>query len=1279
MLMSKIAGFGVGIAKLSAAVRGVRARGAVEVARCAKCGAVGRGMEELESRRLFSGMFDVSPGAGPCCCATCLGVQSPLVQEIRRRHEADFAAGRMAGAGGVGALEGGSTSRLPSEGPTVVDVFMYYNTLAINAGGSENSTQLMIRDFIRRTNQTFADSNIGVTVRLVGMERSAYEGNGDTLEDLDALLDRTDGNLDDVDAKRDAFGADLVGYYTEFVSGRALGVAASIPDPRFGPQANSEIGFFVTTAARSNWSGLTGTHELGHTMGAGHDTESNGVGSFAYSHGANITGFSGALFRDVMSTNFNPGLRVPLFSSPDVLFQGVPLGDAAERDNSRTIREIAPSQVSRYRNSVVPEVAPTASVFERLINGNRMEVRVNYLDDVSLNESTIGAGDIEVRDGSGNLLPVTGVKLQTTVNGFRAVASYVVDISGASGDPKLFSVTLKADEVRDLSGLSAAGGALSGDDLDWSGEQFVYARDLVGDGQLVVNGGTGDSLFDRVDFYRIVVTETGNFDFALTNLTRNLRLDLFQDSGAINIGVSSFIASSNVGGLSSELISVTLSPGIYFLEVSGGGFGGSGTGDYTLLSTLAVAGEVDPVAVLGGGSTVAEGGLLQLSSTGSGGGAASVAVAALEWDLNYDGVTFTRDSTNPSPVFSAVNLDGPTIRTIALRVTNEFGRRVLVEQTVTVTNSAPALAVTIEGAAEGASSLLYRIVASDIVQDASAVIRYAIDVDMDGVYDFTDIPASGVVSGPLVRSLLNEGPSTRQIRVRAVDKDGGEGVSVVTFGVANSPPIANVQSPTTILEGVNATFSVINQADSVADMAAGFLYSYDFDGDGTFEVIDSPLAAATIPGALLEGPSTGRLVVRVRDVDGGILTLESAYTVANQAPSAAFTAPGEIDLFTPVQLTSTVTDPSAGDTAAGFTYLWVVRRQGDIVQSVSTPNLTFSTQTPGDYSFALTVTDRDGGVSTTTRTVRADQLVKPTLSVSPGVATREGDFVEYTLVLSGVSVSPVDVVYAVAGANGVAIVGGGGARRLTLGAGQSSAVLRVGTVGNGVRDVNGLATLTLLTASGAVLSSTPFGAVQVRDDDTTVTENPVSASRSLTISGSDFAEDIRIEPGRRAGTVRVMTNGLFSGEFLTPRRITVNLLGGNDRLTVDRRVRVPVEAYGGDGNDSLVGGSGRDILVGGAGRDSLRGGAGDNLLIADGLAFAAGSEQAETLFARWNGRGGVGSRFAALRATGGPLSATSLVLDGEQDRLDVLGRNDAVLQSGGDQIFGGRGGASATA
>jgi len=158
-----------------------------------------------------------------------------------------------------------------------------------------------------------------------------------------------------------------------------------------------------------------------------------------------------------------------------------------------------------------------------------------------------------------------------------------------------------------------------------------------------------------------------------------------------------------------------------------------------------------------------------------------------------------------------------------------------------------------------------------------------------------------------------------------------------------------------------------------------------------------------------------------------------------------------------------------------------------------------------------------------------------------------------------------------------------------------------------------------------------------------------------------------------------MTNGLFSGEFLSPRRITVNLLGGNDRLTVDRRVRGPVEAYGGDGNDALLGGSGRDSLVGVAGRDSLRGGAGDNLLIADGLAFAAGSEQAETLFARWNGRGGVASRFAALRATGGPLSATSLVLDGEQDRLDVLGRNDAVLQSGGDQIFGGRGGASATA
>jgi hypothetical protein len=61
--------------------------------------------------------------------------------------------------------------------------------------------------------------------------------------------------------------------------------------------------------------------------------------------------------------------------------------------------------------------------------------------------------------------------------------------------------------------------------------------------------------------------------------------------------------------------------------------------------------------------------------------------------------------------------------------------------------------------------------------------------------------------------------------------------------------------------------------------------------------------------------------------------------------------------------------------------------------------------------------------------------------------------------------------------------------------------------------------------------------------------------------------------------------------------IRVLLGGGDDVLTVDASVTVPVLARGGAGDDELRGGSGRDVLLGEEGDDRLHGGAGVDLLV----------------------------------------------------------------------------------
>lgn len=68
----------------------------------------------------------------------------------------------------------------------------------------------------------------------------------------------------------------------------------------------------------------------------------------------------------------------------------------------------------------------------------------------------------------------------------------------------------------------------------------------------------------------------------------------------------------------------------------------------------------------------------------------------------------------------------------------------------------------------------------------------------------------------------------------------------------------------------------------------------------------------------------------------------------------------------------------------------------------------------------------------------------------------------------------------------------------------------------------------------------------------------------------------------------------------------VNAGGGDDFVSVDPRVKIPVTLRGGPGNDhlsgggaadKLIGGTGDDILSGHGGNDSLFGGPGDDLLL----------------------------------------------------------------------------------
>src|SRR5207244_11783917 len=98
--------------------------------------------------------------------------------------------------------------------------------------------------------------------------------------------------------------------------------------------------------------------------------------------------------------------------------------------------------------------------------------------------------------------------------------------------------------------------------------------------------------------------------------------------------------------------------------------------------------------------------------------------------------------------------------------------------------------------------------------------------------------------------------------------DGSEATAfTTTFVVDNTPPTATLSNNGPKPERQPITFTFNGSSDpSSADTAAGFRYSFDFDNDGTSDVVDSTSAAATVKVAH-EGtvPVRGR----IKAADGG--------------------------------------------------------------------------------------------------------------------------------------------------------------------------------------------------------------------------------------------------------------------------------------------------------------------------------------------------------------------------------------------------------------------------
>ena len=309
-----------------------------------------------------------------------------------------------------------------------------------------------------------------------------------------------------------------------------------------------------------------------------------------------------------------------------------------------------------------------------------------------------------------------------------------------------------------------------------------------------------------------------------------------------------------------------------------------------------------------------------------------------EWDVDYDGVTFTPDLTGPM-VSNVWSLGG--VYDVALRVTDDDGGADLDITSVDIDSVPIANAGGPYSGDEGLS----------LTFDGQG----SYDPDGDPLlytWDFGD--GSLPVNGPTATHIYsNDGTYAAVLEVD--DGRGGVAADSMTVTIGNLPPTAvALTSPNPAPEGSAITFDGVQSTDPGA--SDQLTYQWDF-GDGS-SIVTGPNVSHTYAD---NGSYTA--ILTVTDDGGAVDTAVIDITVENVPPVAASGGPYVTTLGVPITLAGTGTDIPA-DT---LSYAWDLDDDG--LFETAGQIITHTWLITGNHSVTLQVTDDDGDSSPATTTV----------------------------------------------------------------------------------------------------------------------------------------------------------------------------------------------------------------------------------------------------------------------------------------------------------------------
>ena len=578
------------------------------------------------------------------------------------------------------------------------------------------------------------------------------------------------------------------------------------------------------------------------------------------------------------------------------------------------------------------------------------------------------AGDFNA-DGKMDLAAADyfGDKIQILMGTGSATFGTPVGYATGAGPTSIAAGDLSGDGVLDLVTAGFAAGKVSvlrgnaggtfGTATHYTagtGTTFVSMADLDGDGTLDVAAANATS--DNVSVF--FGSGTGTLGTAVNYKTqtspRSLVLAKFNTDAAVDIGVA------NSG---SKSVTVLLTSGV---PVTG------------------------PTADAGGPYTVTEGGIVSLNGSNSVGNGLTYT-----WDLDGDGVYGETGETGVSVSFSAAGLDGPTSKTVSLKITDSSSKTSTDTATISITNVAPTL--TLGGSTSATAGAAYTLTLNETDPGDDTISKWVVNWGDGNVVTLTGNPAS--------TAHIYGTAGTYTISATATDEDGTYNAASKSLTVAAAPPappVANAGGPYTVAEGGTVALSGSKSTGTT------LTYTWDLDGDGVFGETGTGAkngtetgAAPTFTTAGLDGASTKTVSLKVTDSASQTSTATATINITNTAPTLTLGGAASVNEAATYTLTLASSDPGS-DTISQWVINW---GDGSAAQTVTgnPASVTHVFADNGTYTISASATDEDGTYSAASKTITVSN-VAPTLTVTGNASVAEG--ATYTLNLGATDPAP---------------------------------------------------------------------------------------------------------------------------------------------------------------------------------------------------------------------------------------------------------------------------------